>query len=580
MQSRTICLGDNLYFLSRTRSNSIDGVATDPPFNKNQTFDHEFSDKWFWTEKLRSEFEMIKNFQPRLIKQIERYGDRDPGREAYLTFMSACGLHIHRVLKPNGALFLFCDDDEMHSLRTVFDHIFGEKNWRNTIPYRRAHGEQGKISKNAFARNHGYILFYAKSDEFEFGSEAKIRPLTEEQIRKKFKYEDEHGRFYADPVAGGTKGKKAYDFHGLYRSNWMTEKHILEDLLKSGQLVYKPGRNSNLTGSELTLSGSNEIRFLVENEGLTTIYKKRYLEKSDHGSGDRLDSMWHHLKEERLAKNENGGNDSGKTEEQMEHVLKPFLGRDKTPLILDPFFGYGTTAVVAERFGFHWVGMESLEKRAHVAELRLKGILKHEDEIESRMNSIKKIADAELDRGQLTYLDVQKELERQLSLDQEEWKPDIEINLITEMEDERNSIDQSLGSYEDNSIDLQKDQKDTDRSFSPEIKRKCWKAQGYLCAACKHGLMPHQYEGDHTIPHSHEGKTVEENCTILCKGCNARKSTRSWDSFINDLPHHGIYVHPDPDSETKRIKSLLRQIDKKNLPLIGLIESQREGEIQ
>jgi len=62
------------------------------------------------------------------------------------------------------------------------------------------------------------------------------------------------------------------------------------------------------------------------------------------------------------------------------------------------------------------------------------------------------------------------------------------------------------------------------RTFSEAIKQKVYEKQKGICANCKEHFELNQMEADHIIPWHEGGKTIEENCQILCKECNRRKS--------------------------------------------------------
>jgi len=58
-----------------------------------------------------------------------------------------------------------------------------------------------------------------------------------------------------------------------------------------------------------------------------------------------------------------------KPEKLLEIVIK--ASSDKGDLVLDPFMGSGTTAVVAKRLGRKWIGIEKEKKYINIAEARI-----------------------------------------------------------------------------------------------------------------------------------------------------------------------------------------------------------------
>ncbi len=62
------------------------------------------------------------------------------------------------------------------------------------------------------------------------------------------------------------------------------------------------------------------------------------------------------------------------------------------------------------------------------------------------------------------------------------------------------------------------------RAFSESQKRTAYERQGGICPICKNHFDLKEMHGDHITPWSKGGKTVPENCQMLCADCNRRKS--------------------------------------------------------
>ncbi|MBR1785334.1 MAG: DUF262 domain-containing protein [Bacteroidales bacterium] len=62
------------------------------------------------------------------------------------------------------------------------------------------------------------------------------------------------------------------------------------------------------------------------------------------------------------------------------------------------------------------------------------------------------------------------------------------------------------------------------RTFPEDIKLSVWEKQGHVCPICHRELDIAFMEGDHIIPWSKGGRTVEENCQMLCRECNRHKA--------------------------------------------------------
>lgn len=62
------------------------------------------------------------------------------------------------------------------------------------------------------------------------------------------------------------------------------------------------------------------------------------------------------------------------------------------------------------------------------------------------------------------------------------------------------------------------------RQFDDKTKRKVYENQQGVCAVCGKHFEIEEMEADHIDPWHDGGKTVIENCQILCRPCNRRKS--------------------------------------------------------
>lgn len=62
------------------------------------------------------------------------------------------------------------------------------------------------------------------------------------------------------------------------------------------------------------------------------------------------------------------------------------------------------------------------------------------------------------------------------------------------------------------------------RTFNDREKREAYERQKGICPACGQYFEIEEMEADHITPWSKGGKTIAENCQMLCKDCNRRKS--------------------------------------------------------
>lgn len=64
------------------------------------------------------------------------------------------------------------------------------------------------------------------------------------------------------------------------------------------------------------------------------------------------------------------------------------------------------------------------------------------------------------------------------------------------------------------------------RTFPEDIKLAVWEKQGHICPLCGKEFDLEFMEGDHIKPWREGGRTVIENCQMLCRDCNRHKGAK------------------------------------------------------
>jgi 5-methylcytosine-specific restriction endonuclease McrA len=62
------------------------------------------------------------------------------------------------------------------------------------------------------------------------------------------------------------------------------------------------------------------------------------------------------------------------------------------------------------------------------------------------------------------------------------------------------------------------------RAFTPAQKQAAYERQNGICPKCNEHFDIKDMEGDHITPWSKGGHTTSDNCQMLCKDCNRKKS--------------------------------------------------------
>ena len=207
--NRTLFVGDNIDYLRAMNSETVDLVATDPPFAKGRDFHAapdslaagaSFQDRWKWDEEAHPRFVNALEDDPKhkdvwtVIQSARASWGDDMG--AFLCFMGVRLLEMRRLLKPTGSIYLHCDPTASHYLKTLMDAVFGRQNFRNEIVW-----DYKKISNSGakkFNRAHDIILFYVKSKTGIFNRqyESKLSGRKQELIRAGYNTKRMNGERY------------------------------------------------------------------------------------------------------------------------------------------------------------------------------------------------------------------------------------------------------------------------------------------------------------------------------------------------------------------------------------------------
>ena len=249
---------------------------------------------------------------------------------AYVTMMAPRLAELHRVLKPDGSIYLHCDPTASHFLLLLLDAAFGAVNFKTQIVWKRtsAHSDtrQGRRQHGRIQDN---ILFTTKSDEWTWNP--VYSPYDQEYIDEFYRaVEPETGRRYtlSDMTGpGGTeRGNPEYEVMGITRA-WRYSREQMEEFISAGRVVQ-------------TRSGAVP-RY------------KRYL---DEMPGIPIQDIWTDIPPLGARSAERLGYPTQKPEALLERIILASSNEDD--VILDPFCGCGTSTAVAERFNRRWIGID------------------------------------------------------------------------------------------------------------------------------------------------------------------------------------------------------------------------------
>ena len=365
--NHTIFTGDNLDILRGMDSESVDLIYLDPPFNSNrhykapigsQAAGAEFKDAWTFEDTKEAWWGLIADEHPAIYKVIDAAGDvGSKGDKAYLIYMAMRLLEMHRILKPIGSIYLHCDDVMSHSLKMVMDAIFGRKNFRNEITWKRTHAHN---DPHRFGRNADFIHFYSKTEEYKF-SPVYI-PYDKEYIENFFRKTDERGRYRLVVLTGPkvSSGESDAKWRGYRPSmsgrSWSVPKRIVNSLV--GEKKAK------------TMSIIERLELLYENDYIVFSKKgipsfKQYL---DDMSGVPAQVIWTDIPPISAQATERTGYPTQKPLALLQRIIK--ASSNEGDVVLDPFCGCATACIAAEGLGRQWVGIDISSKAAELVRIR------------------------------------------------------------------------------------------------------------------------------------------------------------------------------------------------------------------
>ena len=181
----------------------------------------------------------------------------------------------------------------------------------------------------------------------------------------------------------GQLGKREHTF--LHLMSRLTQKHLFHDLLIWDRAVgYNERRDSFTPQYEMILvlrkSGAEDVKF--KKDAVRLPYDAQTIEVYMRDTRYKnKDARRAHLEKGKFATNilrvpslkglskERCGHPSQKPRELVQKLV--LCATDAGDVVLDPFLGSGTTAVVAQQLGRHWVGIEKSARYVKIAQQRL-----------------------------------------------------------------------------------------------------------------------------------------------------------------------------------------------------------------
>lgn len=167
-QPNAIVRGDALDVLATLPDASVDLIYIDPPFNTGRVQRLESIRTGTGRKTRRGFGDRTYRYA---VTSSHEYRD-DLSVDAYVQFLERHLREAHRVLTPNGSIYLHLDFHAVHRARLILDAIFGPERFLNEIIWAYDYGGR---ARNLWPRKHDNILWYAKSSTWTFNRDAIAR---------------------------------------------------------------------------------------------------------------------------------------------------------------------------------------------------------------------------------------------------------------------------------------------------------------------------------------------------------------------------------------------------------------------
>ena len=488
--NRTLYHCDNLEVLKGINSATIDLIATDPPFNKSRDFHAtpdslakgaRFEDRWSWDRDVHPDWvDAVKDDWPAVWSVIDTARvAAGEDMAAFLCWLGVRLLECHRVLKETGSLYLHIDHTAHAYAKCLLDGIFGRRNFRNEIVWKRATAKKGTTKK--FGVVHDTILYYVKTQSAPYAT--VYTEHDPEYINRAYRYQDRRGRYRVGDLtgAGATKGSSSQPWRGIAvkeGKHWVCPRTWPEDV------TMPSGWDSWTTQAKLDYMDKMELIHWPEKGRIPGF--KRYLSTTE---GRAMTDLVTDISQLEANDKEDVGYPTQKPLALYERIIQ--ASTNVGELVLDPFCGCATTPVAAERLSRQWIGIDIWAGAYQIVLDRL--------EQENLA-----VADGETDRLRFAEVHYTTTPPERTDYDDTPLVPDLRLRTQRPPEP-----------WERLSRELM--------SRILAVAQAHPNGDGVICAGCGRVLEMEFMELDHITPKSDRGANHILNRILLCRPCNGRK---------------------------------------------------------
>ena len=251
---------------------------------------------------------------------------------SYLSYMAERLAAMERLLKPTGSIYLHCDPTASHYLKVIMDDVFGAKNFRNEITWKRY--ATHSLASGAYDTVSDIILFYSRTENNFF--DCQYGTATEVELAEKFPHtEKETGRKYQHAALEKSANKSSAGEERIILGRTVTT--------KLGWIW------SQETFDERIKENPNLIYW-------TRTGRPRYKIYEDEYAGIPLGNIWVDVPYLSSGDKERLGYPTQKPRALLERIIESSCPHDG--LVMDPFCGCGTAIDAARKLKRQWIGID------------------------------------------------------------------------------------------------------------------------------------------------------------------------------------------------------------------------------
>lgn len=382
--ANALYFGDNLDILrgGQISDGSIDLIYLDPPFNSQAHYNvlfptpssemataqaGAFKDSWEWGDEANWAYQEVMRAGGTVARFVDALNTalKNSDMMAYLVMMAVRLRELHQKLRPTGAMYLHCDPTASHYLKVVMDGIFGPKNFRSEVIWKRSSSHN---RAKRWGPVHDVILFYTAGDHYTWNR--TFSDYEQKYLDDKYRHKDEQGRRYrlSDLTGPGTRtGDSGAEWRGVNPTDYGRHWEPPHDRALPSWFEFAEGWSELPVRARLELlQEAGLIRWPNKVDGRPEF--RRYFETAP---GTPIQDVITDIDPINSMAQERIGYPTQKPISLLERIISATT--NPGDVVLDPFCGCGTTIEAAEKLGRQWIGIDIAVHAIKVIESRLSG---------------------------------------------------------------------------------------------------------------------------------------------------------------------------------------------------------------